>query len=496
MLHVKGLCMFFSKNENNKKVEDLEVKQQILREILENFTNNAGVLAANINEITGRVNNVHNSSKSQFSTFKDVANYAGETLNYNRSVEAIVNSLRELMDNGDKRITCSIEDVNASLSAIHTLADLVCLTDEGVKELCVDIKTIQKAAKSISVIAKQTNLLALNATIEAARAGAAGKGFAVVAGEVQTLAKQTSETTSDIDRILQNIQQKTKVLNEHGDAAALKTRQVRSSAENIGHLISDVKSIFSDVNNYSKKIEGAVGDIDLRAQGTVQSIDDLLGRIELSVADIQECETELNKAMATSDNLLQLANRTDIETIDKKYIALVVEGAKEFNKIINERIDSGQLAEAEFFDNRVTAIGGTDPVQYDWGCLSIFQSYIQPIQQRLSQQLPDIYTFIPEMKLKDGSAYVPTQVDAFNKKQKPGDIDYNTTYCRDKKILSDVISKKGLAHRDDFLLQTYRAPVGEDERGNSLFILAKDVTIPVFINDKYWGVFRIVYAQK
>lgn len=492
---LKGLRMFFSKNENNKKIETLETKQQLLREILENFTSNAGVLAANINEITGRVNNVHNSSKSQFSTFKDVANYAGETLNYNRSVEAIVNSLRELMDNGDKRITCSIEDVNASLSAIHTLADLVCLTDEGVKDLCTDIKTIQKAAKSISIIAKQTNLLALNATIEAARAGAAGKGFAVVAGEVQTLAKQTSETTGTIDRILQKIHQKTKVLNEHGDAAALKTQQVRSSAENIGQLISDVKSIFSDVNDYSIKIEGAVGDIDVRAQGTVQSIENLLGRVEASVTDIQECEAELNKAMTTSDNLLQQANRTDIETIDKKYIALVQEGAREFHEIINECMESGRLAEADFFDNEVTPIDGTDPVQYEWKCLSFFQSYIQPVQQRLSQQLPDIYTFIPEMKLKDGSAYVPTQVDAFNKQQKSGDVVYNTTYCRDKKILSDVISKKGLAHRDDFLLQTYRAPVGEDERGNSLFVLAKDVTIPVFIKDKYWGVFRIVYAQ-
>ena len=490
------MLFFKSGGEGKAKIDELEKEQQVLRQILESFTSNAGVLAANINEITGRVHNVHNSSKSQFSTFKEVANYAGETLSYNRSVESIVSELRDLMNSGDKKITGSIGDVNKSLDAIEQLADLVCLTDQGVKDLYQDIKTIQKAAKSISVIAKQTNLLALNATIEASRAGQAGKGFAVVAEEVQTLAKQTSETTSDIDRILQNIQTKTKVLNEQGDEASKKTQQVRASAENVGKLISDVKSIFSDVDDFSKKIEGAVGDIDIRAQGTVTSIEDLLERVEYSVSDIQECEDELNKAMTTSDKLLQQANTTDIETVDKKYIALVKEGAQQFLQIIQEGIDGGDLLEEEFFHNEVEPIDGTDPVQYDWKCLPFFQRHIQPIQQKLVQELPDIYTFIPEMKLKDGSAYVPTQIDAFNKPQKPGDIEHNTTYCRDKKILSDIISKNGFSHREEFLLQTYRAPVGVDDRGNNIFVLAKDVTIPVTINNKYWGVFRIVYAQK
>lgn len=144
--------------------------------------------------------------------------------------------LKETVANSER----IVEDVKAS-------SDLI-------EDLNHQSTEISKIVDTIGSIADQTNLLALNAAIEAARAGEHGRGFAVVADEVRTLAARTSQSTDEVNSM---VNKNTQLVAQAKDSMVKVSAQVQTSSENI----YEASGIIDEILKGAEHVSHVVGDL-------------------------------------------------------------------------------------------------------------------------------------------------------------------------------------------------------------------------------------------
>lgn len=166
--------------------------------------------------------------------------------------EAAVQQAAQTVQEGD-------EAMNRTVDGILAIRETVAETAKKVKRLGESSQKISNVVNLISGFAAQTNMLALNASIEASRAGEDGKGFAVVAQEVRSLARQSSEATTEIEKLVANIQAET---NEVVMAMEAGTEQVVSGTR----LVDETRQSLNKITAASRQISQLVESI---AQATV-----------------------------------------------------------------------------------------------------------------------------------------------------------------------------------------------------------------------------------
>ncbi|MFQ2125665.1 methyl-accepting chemotaxis protein [Aeromonas jandaei] len=149
-------------------------------------------------------------------------------------------SASETAELGAKTVNDSIQRIERVASAIESTAVVI-------RQLGDDSRNIGMVLEVIRGIAEQTNLLALNAAIEAARAGEQGRGFAVVADEVRTLAKRTQDSTSQINNIIAELQQRAEqagsTMQQSQDLMNTTVATAREAGESISQISGSVSSI-------------------------------------------------------------------------------------------------------------------------------------------------------------------------------------------------------------------------------------------------------------
>ena len=261
--------------------------QHKIHTLLSRVANDVSVLksaAANINSLTEAM------EKNIALQQKDTHQVASSINQVNDSVQIISSNTADAkiltehaytsVNHGEQVISDTANVITAISSQVHASAEVI-------NELAVHSTEIGKFVNVIREIADQTNLLALNAAIEAARAGDQGRGFAVVADEVRTLAIRTQDSTSEIQRIIEQLQLGTgrsveamKNGVEQAEQGVEKTAQVADTFQQVSQSVTEIVSATTQISNAVEQQRNMVIGITGNTHDIAESTDNLLQSAE------------------------------------------------------------------------------------------------------------------------------------------------------------------------------------------------------------------------
>ena len=189
-----------------------------------------------------------------------------------------------------------------TIALIQRLSGQVDSTAKVIDQVKQDSDAITSVLDVIRGIAEQTNLLALNAAIEAARAGEQGRGFAVVADEVRTLAQRTAQSTGDIQRMIEGLQQGATQATDAMRISLSQAQQGRDKVAETGDILAQVLQDINGINDKNMQIASAAEQQATVADGINQKI--------LNISDVAvQTSAGAEQTASTSRELARLAEQ-------------------------------------------------------------------------------------------------------------------------------------------------------------------------------------------
>ena len=217
-----------------------------------------------------------------------------------REIAMVTNASSEVSHLATKHTVKGVGVVEKNRQRLESLENSLNMNEQSMLELDERVKQIREMVDMISGIADNTNLLALNAAIEAARAGDQGRGFAVVADEVRKLARDTSQQTTNIRDIM----------NELVAAAERSRKAVSDSREEMSCALQSsqqVKSAFTDINEAVQLIQQRVDQISVATEEQERATADVSQAITHISDQGEHTKLQLESMVESSEQVADIA---------------------------------------------------------------------------------------------------------------------------------------------------------------------------------------------
>lgn len=302
------------KSKNKDEIGDLvhwfnqfmEKLQGVVKDIV-NASLPLSNLAQNLNQLTDDTNktiDVQQRSAGQAKSAVDEMSH---------SVVAVAESAAEAANAASDASSAASDGQNVVNDTVHSIQELAANVEDSaevIRKLEADSNQVGVVLDVIKGIAEQTNLLALNAAIEAARAGEQGRGFAVVADEVRTLASRTQQSTEQIQKTIEQLQDAARsAVSVMGKGTEQATTSVET-ANKAGASLSVITETISRITSMNDQIARSTGEQQNVARTISSNVDEIHSRTEETASSSQ-------KLASVGAELAQLAQH--LEGIAKQF---------------------------------------------------------------------------------------------------------------------------------------------------------------------------------
>lgn len=271
-----------------KSSDDISNESNVLNKIIDDTNKGAINQKAETEQVASAVSELV-ATVSSVAAHAEEATQVSQTANSNtqqgrKLVQETVNNIKTLSLDMDQA-TSVINDVQAGAEKIGSVLDV------------------------IKGIAEQTNLLALNAAIEAARAGEQGRGFAVVADEVRTLASRTQESTTEIQAMIDGLQEGTRnavnvILKSH-----VQTEESAKSASQADEALDAIVSAISSINDINHQIAIATKEQQIASTMIGSNAENIYSIAESTAEKTNDAQASTRQLLANSSNMAELVSK-------------------------------------------------------------------------------------------------------------------------------------------------------------------------------------------
>lgn len=441
----------------------------------------ASKLAIGSAEVSFFIDSLNSEIKLSATTSSQIAQNSSElsqtSSQLNDSLQTLNKSIQQTAS------ACQQADVQlgSSVSGLQQLASSVSHSAAELEQLRSSADNIQRITEVINNVADQTNLLALNAAIEAARAGEQGRGFAVVAEEVRALASKTSGATADIAKMLAEIRQQSGQTADQMSLLVTKSGEVQQQLQQVTTGFSLINSEINLAAEASSQLENAGSMLERTSAAITQAISSISGTLnEIEQKSSGIANQAIDLSMET-ESIYRELSQLEHQSFYRPLLQEAQQAAGAIAALLLQGISNGKYTEQQLFAKEYQPIAHTNPPKFH----TAYDSYTDQVFPQIQEPILSRHSEVLYAGAVDRKGYFPTHNKKFCQ---PLSGDYNKDLLanRSKRIFADRTGSRCGSNTEAMLLQTYKRDTGE---------ILHDLSVPIFVNGKHWGGFRIGFKR-